>query len=103
MQRCATPKAKNSRRRMCRPQISHTCVCARKSIQRKSAKRWKKESRGSPAAATFTFISSTKTRRRARYTQKTSCQQLKDDKLKDVKNWCPKEDSNLHSLARTRT
>src|SRR5882762_4762224 len=82
--RCVTRKAKSWKRRMCRPPISRICACANKSIQQKNAKHWSKESRGS-AAATSTFISSTRTRRKGRCTRKTCYQQLRDEKLKDEK------------------
>src|SRR6267142_4830303 len=83
--RCVTRKAKSWKRRMCRPPISRICACANKSIQQKNAKHWNKELRVSAAAATPTSISSMKTRRKARCTQKTCYQHLKDEKLKDEK------------------
>src|SRR6266403_4273348 len=82
-QRCATRKAKNSRRRMYRPPISRICAFANRNIQRRNAKHWSKESRGSAAAATPTFISSMRTRRKARCTRRMCCQQLRDDEVKD--------------------
>src|SRR5882762_1877270 len=93
-QRCATRKAKNSRRRMCRPPISRICAFANRNIQRRNAKHWSKEPRGS-AAATSTFISSMRTRRKAPCTRKTCYQQLRDDEVKD--------DEKIGARKRTRT
>src|SRR6267142_3524807 len=95
MQHCVMRKAKNSRRRMCRPPISRICPCANKNTQQKNAKRWSKESHGSAAAATPTFISSMRTRRKARCTRKTCCQQLRDDEVKD--------EEKIGARKRTRT
>src|SRR6266850_952086 len=82
---CATPRAKNWKHRMCRPPISRICAFASRSIHRRNAKHWSKESRGSGLAATSTFISSTRTRRKAPCTRKTCYQQLRDENLKDEK------------------
>src|SRR5258706_3640859 len=79
---------------MCRLPISRICACASRSIQQKNAKHWSKELRGS-AAATSTFISSMRTRRKGRCTRKTCYQQLRDDEVKD--------DEKIGARKRTRT
>src|SRR5882757_9459123 len=91
---CATPRAKNWKHRMCRLPISRICAFASKSIQQKNAKRWNKDLRGS-AAATSTFISSMRTRRKARCTRRMCCQQRRGDRSRD--------DEKIGARKRTRT
>src|SRR5579862_8511863 len=67
----AKRKAKNCKRRTCRPPTLPISGFASKAIPRKSAPNWQKRLRSLLKKATFSLISSTKIRRKEFFTQRS--------------------------------